>query len=77
MTDERETVELSLLIPVYNGSRTIGPLVERTPAIFATKPFEIILGNDGSEDESEMVCSQLAEKFPKNGGVRTVESEFR
>lgn len=69
MTDERETVELSLVIPVYNGSRTIGPLVERIQAIFATKPFEIILGND-SEDESEMVCSQLAEKFPKNGGVR-------
>ena len=70
VTDERETVELSLVIPVYKGSGTIGPLVERIQAIFATKPFEIILVNDGSEDESEMVCSQLAEKFPKNGGVR-------
>jgi glycosyltransferase involved in cell wall biosynthesis len=65
MTDERETVELSLVIPVYNGSRTIGPLVERIQTIFATKPFDIILVNDGSEDESEMICSELAEKFPQ------------
>jgi len=59
-----------LVIPVYNGSRTIGPVVERIQAIFATKRFEIFLVNDGSEDESEIVYSQLAEKFPKNGGVR-------
>ena len=63
MTDKRETVELSLVIPVYNGSRTIGPLVEHIQAIFATKPLDIILVNDGSEDESEVVCSELAEKF--------------
>ena len=65
MTDKRETVELSLVIPVYNGSRTIGPLVEHIQTIFATKPFDIILVNEGSEDESEMVCSELAEKFPQ------------
>ncbi|HJY52491.1 MAG TPA: glycosyltransferase, partial [Candidatus Udaeobacter sp.] len=65
MTDERETVELSLVIPVYNGSRTIGPLVEHIQTIFATKPFDIILVNDGSKDESEVVCFELAEKFPQ------------
>src|SRR6266576_2448315 len=41
MTKERETVELSLVIPVYNGSRTIGPLVERIQTIFVTTPFEV------------------------------------
>src|SRR5260370_9879770 len=65
MTEERETIELSLVIPVYNGSRTIGPLVERIQTIFATTPFEVILVNDGSDDESEMVCCELAEKFPQ------------
>ena len=65
------------MIPVYNGGRTIGPLVERIQAIFATKPFEIILVNDGSEDESEMVCSQLAEDSRKTRAFVTVESEFR
>ena len=58
--------ELSLVIPVYNGSRTIGTLVEQTPKIFGSISFEIVLVNDGSEDESEMVCIQLAEKFPQN-----------
>jgi len=58
--------ELSLVIPVYNGSRTIGTLVEQTPKIFGSISFEIVLVNDGSEDESETVCIQLAEKFPQN-----------
>src|SRR5205814_7605838 len=58
--------ELSLVIPVYNGSRTIGPLVEQTAKVFASTAFEIVLVNDGSEDDSEMVCVKLAEKFPQN-----------
>jgi glycosyltransferase involved in cell wall biosynthesis len=57
--------ELSLVIPVYNGSRTIGPLVERIQTIFAATAFEVILVNDGSEDDSETVCAKLAEKFPQ------------
>ena len=58
--------ELSLVIPVYNGSRTIGPLVEQTAKIFGATSFEIVLVNDGSADDSEAVCAQLAEKFPQS-----------
>src|SRR5207237_10443593 len=58
--------ELSLVIPVYNGSRTIGPLVEQTAKIFGSTSFEIVLVNDGSEDDSERVCVKLAEKCPQN-----------
>jgi glycosyltransferase involved in cell wall biosynthesis len=58
--------ELSLVIPVYNGSRTIGPLVEQTAKIFGSTSFEIVLVNDGSADDSETVCAQLAEKFPQS-----------
>jgi glycosyltransferase involved in cell wall biosynthesis len=57
--------ELSLVIPVYNGSRTIGPLVEQTAKIFGSTSFEIVLVNDGSADDSESVCARLAEKFPQ------------
>ena len=77
MTEEPETVELSLVIPVYNGSRTIGPLVEHIQTIFATTPFEVILVNDGSDDESEMVCCELAEKFPQTVAFVHFKSEFR
>jgi undecaprenyl-phosphate 4-deoxy-4-formamido-L-arabinose transferase len=57
--------ELSLVIPVYNGSRTIGALVEHITKIFGSTSFEIVLVNDGSEDDSEMVCAKLAQKFPR------------
>jgi glycosyltransferase involved in cell wall biosynthesis len=59
------TPELSLVIPVYNGSQTIGQVVEEIHAVFSVMPFEIILVNDGSEDESEAVCAKLTQKFPQ------------
>src|SRR2546430_5004051 len=58
--------ELSLVIPVYNGSRTIGPLVEQITKIFGSTSFEVVLVNDGSEDDSERACAERAEKFPLN-----------
>ena len=57
--------ELSLVIPVYNGSRTVGGLVEHIAKVFGSTSFEIVLVNDGSADDSEQVCAQLAQKFPK------------
>src|SRR5881392_2835643 len=60
------TPELSLVIPVYNGSRTVGALVEHTAKIFGSTSFEIVLVNDGSKDDSETVCAGLAEKFSQN-----------
>jgi undecaprenyl-phosphate 4-deoxy-4-formamido-L-arabinose transferase len=66
MNSERTTPDLSLVIPVYNGSRTIGPLVERITTVFASTLFEIVLVNDGSEDDSETTCTELAENFPRN-----------
>ena len=60
--------ELSLVIPVYNGSRTIGPLVEHTAKIFGSTSFEIVLVNDGSEDDSEKVCAEL-DQAPGEGGT--------
>lgn len=50
---------LSVVIPVYNSERTIGPLVERLQACLAGRSFEVVLVNDGSADHSEAVCRQL------------------
>jgi len=66
MNAEGTIPDLSLVVPVYNGSRTIGPLVERIAMVFASTTFEIVLVNDGSEDDSEMACTKLTEKFPQN-----------
>ncbi len=56
--------ELSLVIPVYNGGATIRAVVERIQSVFAADSFEIVLVNDGSEDDSEMICAQLAAAAP-------------
>src|ERR1700739_3115333 len=57
------TPELSLVIPVYNGSRTIGPVVRQITVVFGSTSFEIVLVDDGSDDQSETVCAQLVEEF--------------
>ena len=61
---EELTPELSLVIPVYNGGATVGPLVEQITKVFGSTSFEVVLVNDGSEDDSETVCAKLAQVFP-------------
>ncbi len=51
--------ELAVIVPVYNGARTIG---ECLTALFAStfQDFEVIVVDDGSSDES----AAIAERFP-------------
>lgn len=58
------TTELSIVIPVYNGAPSIGPLVAHIHEICRDLAFEVILVNDGSDDDSERVCAELADRFP-------------
>lgn len=60
------TIELSVVIPVYNGGATIGRVVEAVCAALASVDFEIVLVNDGSYDESERVCQELVAKYPES-----------
>jgi glycosyltransferase involved in cell wall biosynthesis len=57
-------IELSFVIPVYNGARTVGDVVRRIHEAFADRTFEIVLVNDGSPDDSESVCRALRELHP-------------
>jgi undecaprenyl-phosphate 4-deoxy-4-formamido-L-arabinose transferase len=54
-------MRLSVCIPVYNGARTIGPLVEAVQAACASYDLEVVLVNDGSADDSEQVCMAIAD----------------
>lgn len=57
--------KLSIVIPVYNGAETIGPLVERLEQEIAPKvDLEVVLVNDCSPDDSERVCRRLAGQRP-------------
>lgn len=54
---------LSVIIPVYNSEQTISKLVEHILEILDKETLEIVLVNDGSRDKSELVCTELSEKF--------------
>ena len=54
---------LSIIIPVYNSDRTIGKLVAHVLETIDKSTLEIILVNDGSRDQSEKVCTHLAQQF--------------
>lgn len=54
---------LSVIIPVYNSDRTIGRLVEHVLDTLDASTLEIILVNDSSQDQSESVCYELAQRF--------------
>jgi glycosyltransferase involved in cell wall biosynthesis len=50
---------LSIVVPVYNGAKTIVPLVEAVSALDVDGGLEIVLVNDGSDDDSARVCEGL------------------
>lgn len=56
-------MELSIVIPVYNSEQTIAPLVKRLHECLGALSFEVVLVNDGSIDQSERVCQQLATTY--------------
>lgn len=51
---------LSVVIPVYNGARTIGTLVDALAGLKIPGGHEVVLVNDGSPDNSEAICRALA-----------------
>lgn len=54
-------VELSVVVPVYNGSQTIQRVVDSVSALQIDGGLEIILVDDGSDDDSAAVCTGLTE----------------
>jgi glycosyltransferase involved in cell wall biosynthesis len=55
-------MKISIVIPVYNGAKTIKPLVEALEEELAQKyELEVVLVNDGSlSDNSAEVCTDIA-----------------
>ena len=55
---------ISVIVPVYNGSETLGELISRVESVMnaAALPFEIIFVNDGSSDYSWAVLQHLVEE---------------
>jgi len=56
-------MRISVVIPVYNGARTIGGLVNKLISILETENIEVVLVNDGSTDNSRDVCLSLVSQY--------------
>lgn len=54
--------KVSIIIPVYNSEKTIGQLCHRLLSM-SSPPHEIVLINDGSQDSSHKVCTDLQEEL--------------
>ncbi len=53
-------MKLSIVIPIYNGSATIRQLVQAVKLEMKDMEYEVILVNDGSQDDSGEICEELA-----------------
>lgn len=54
---------LSIIIPVYRGESTIGPLVDCLFQELGQLLVQVVLVNDDSPDGSDVVCKELASRF--------------
>ncbi len=53
-------VEISVVIPVYNGAATVPGVVDNVRAALADMTFEVVLVDDGSSDDSWAAITDLA-----------------
>ena len=61
-----ETIYLSVVIPVYNEEKRLGPTLDAVKDFLKKQPYtsEIIVADDGSMDESLKVARAKLEGFP-------------
>jgi len=58
--------KVSVCVPVYNGSKTISALVDETiSALSNDYQVELVLVNDFSSDDSDVVCKSIALNNPQ------------
>ena len=58
------TIRISVVVPTYREVENIPTLVERIDAALSQDDYEIIIADDFSDDGTDKVCEQLAERLP-------------
>ena len=57
-------VSLSIIVPTYNESKNVQPLIERIENALVSVSHEIIVVDDDSPDETWKIAEMLAKKHP-------------
>jgi glycosyltransferase involved in cell wall biosynthesis len=60
-------IEISVVIPVYNGATTVPGVVDSVRAALAQHSFEVVLVDDGSSDDSWVTIRELAARDEVRG----------
>lgn len=70
-------VSYSIVIPVYNAEKSLKPLHDRISNVFETiikEPFEMVLVDDSSTDESYQVITELANADNRVTGIQLAKN---
>lgn len=59
-----EDIKVSIIVPVYNAEKFLKKCIESI-VDQTLEEIEIILINDGSTDNSSIICEEYSKKFPK------------
>jgi undecaprenyl-phosphate 4-deoxy-4-formamido-L-arabinose transferase len=71
-----KSIELSIVIPVYNSESTIENLINVLIEELNSISIEIILINDGSQDSSDLICTNLATLYPNKVQYHSLSRNF-
>ncbi len=73
---ETDTVDISIVIPVYNSSDCLPELLRQLTGQLEAmgRPYEVILVDDASPDDSWRVIKELAPHYPKVSAVRLMRN---
>lgn len=76
LTHPNQLDTCSVVIPVYNGERTLVELVERLEQVMPllASQYEVVFVNDGSADQSWAVISDLAMRYPWVTGLNLMKN---
>ena len=58
------TPKISVIVLTYNQERTIAATLDSILSQHTSYPFEIIIGEDGSQDATRDVCERYARRYP-------------
>lgn len=61
---DKNKVKVSVVVITYNQEKTIGRTLDSILGQVTDFPYEIIIGDDASQDSTEQICRQYAEKHP-------------